>query len=630
MSRFRLLMALAACLGAAPVLAAPAYKVVDLGPTGLFSNLMEVNEVTPRGMVVGTCAFSDFAPRGKQACVFTDGAWHDITHHGYARGVGADNAGDVLVEAALLSDLDDTVYLYPADGSPARMISSPTGSTTVVASGITGNGLIGGYSTPYPISGQACFLWRDGVMATIPAPANCNGRVVNEAGWFMGTAQRSPTQPNAPFTWDGQHLRWLPRTYHGAPYYLADANAAGHAVGGTAAPDAGRALLWDGHDVVALGVLPGLTSSYAAALNDHDQVVGVSKGTQDGQDVARGFLYDDGTLTALADLVHGKGASHWTFDTPTDINDAGVIVGTGTLDGVGHGWMLVPAGHGAKPRGVPAGYVLTPHGWFDPACLVSLAGDEQVLPSGRVRNAAGSERSLGSCAAPHFGAGGQPADVGGPGGSDGPFSGWIEWSYQTLDAPAAVKSLEATWTVPSAPSRVAGQTLYIFPGARSYPATGSILQPVLAWNAQGDQAWSMTNWNCCIAGKAYSGSPMKVATGDVVRGKIEGANCGPNGVCHDWSVRSADLTTGRSSTFKTKAYGQAFNNFFGGVLEAFGLSTCDQMPANGSIDLHDIVVTGTDGSTLLPTWSTQASAAYCATGVAASADDTSLTFSTTR
>jgi hypothetical protein len=35
--------------------------------------------------------------------------------------------------------------------------------------------------------------------------------------------------------------------------------------------------------------------------------------------------------------------SGWTLSDATDVNDAGIIVGYGTLKGVNHSFMLVPA-----------------------------------------------------------------------------------------------------------------------------------------------------------------------------------------------------------------------------------------------------------------------------------------------
>jgi hypothetical protein len=40
-----------------------------------------------------------------------------------------------------------------------------------------------------------------------------------------------------------------------------------------------------------------------------------------------------------------SGATGWSLITANDVNDAGVIVGNGTLDGVPHAFMLTPAAH---------------------------------------------------------------------------------------------------------------------------------------------------------------------------------------------------------------------------------------------------------------------------------------------
>ena len=83
-----------------------------------------------------------------------------------------------------------------------------------------------------------------------------------------------------------------------------------------------QAFLWahGAAQAVNLGTLDGDPLAQAFAINQHRQVVGVSFGGQLG---ARAFLYQDGTLHDLNDLVD----SDDVFLSAQDINDAGQITG---------------------------------------------------------------------------------------------------------------------------------------------------------------------------------------------------------------------------------------------------------------------------------------------------------------
>lgn len=82
-----------------------------------------------------------------------------------------------------------------------------------------------------------------------------------------------------------------------------------------------HAFLWDGgSSATDLGTLDNDLLSEAFALNDRDQVVGVSFGGSAG---SRAFLYQDGIMRNLNDLVD----SDDVLLSAQDINDAGVITG---------------------------------------------------------------------------------------------------------------------------------------------------------------------------------------------------------------------------------------------------------------------------------------------------------------
>lgn len=138
----------------------------------------------------------------------------------------------------------------------------------------------------------------------------------------------------------------------------------------------GRACLWKERTFVDLGMLPGDTYSVAVAINRRDEVVGDSK----TGGVIRAFLWKDGVMTELGALdrdakshaldinddglvigASGGRACLWRNEKPYDlnrlippdsgwrlesasaINDAGLIVGQGTVHGQRRAFLLTPS-----------------------------------------------------------------------------------------------------------------------------------------------------------------------------------------------------------------------------------------------------------------------------------------------
>jgi probable HAF family extracellular repeat protein len=87
-----------------------------------------------------------------------------------------------------------------------------------------------------------------------------------------------------------------------------------------------------------IGVLPGGNGSIAFGVNNGGQVVGHSVS---GNDVTA-FLYSGGVMTDLNDVI--APGSGWVLRSAGDINDDGVIVGEGKLNGEDRGFLLYPPG----------------------------------------------------------------------------------------------------------------------------------------------------------------------------------------------------------------------------------------------------------------------------------------------
>lgn len=283
----------------------------------------------------------------------------------------------------------------------------------------------------------------------------------------------------------------------------------------------------------------------------------------------------------------------------------------------------------ARPLGVPADYVVTPNGMFHPSCVIHVADGERVDAQGNVVRRDGSVAKTAACAHPRFVARPGAVERIEPGMQPTLFNGWVADSNSNPNVTPPAKKMVANFVVPSGPTTKSGQVLYYFPGLEDASGVQTILQPVLAWNGFKDSRWTMTNWNCCKDGKTWHGSTIPVNTGDKIKGSMIGANCS-NGACTNWTIKSVDKNTGQSTSFDTEGFGQAFDWYFGGAKEAYGVDRCSQYPSNGSITFSNIHVYDLNGNESTPSsWNTMKSsdAPACNYGVAVTKSVTKITFS---
>lgn len=164
---------------------------------------------------------------------------------------------------------------------------------------------------------------------------------INERGTVAGISETAEGQRHA-FLWRDGRVTDL-GTLHAAGHsyvggdllnqFYADDNALnerGHVAGTSIGASGSRAFLWRDGRMVDLGTLGG-GSSQAAAVNNQDQVVGMSE-TADG--VTHAFLWEEGVMTDIGALA-GPGTSR-----ATDINDRGHITGM-VVDPVDHSSQAV-------------------------------------------------------------------------------------------------------------------------------------------------------------------------------------------------------------------------------------------------------------------------------------------------
>ncbi|WP_186164080.1 hypothetical protein [Burkholderia gladioli] len=262
----------------------------------------------------------------------------------------------------------------------------------------------------------------------------------------------------------------------------------------------------------------------------------------------------------------------------------------------------------ARPANVPLDYVVTPNGYFSPACVQVIHQNETLRTDGSILQKNGAVRSAAKCDRPHFDRAGHSiaATANGPvqaqsasGTVEPTYTGWIESA--NYNNGSNVGRLRATWKVPSVPGDAQNQTVFFFPGLEQLPTVQSILQPVLGWNGFGDHTWTIASWNCCTAGTTTHTDPVNVAPGDEIIGDTYSL-CGV-GVynCGSWAIVTQDTTSGRSVTLNTSPQGN-LQWVFGGVLEVYGISNCNQLPPQAMTQFYGVTVWDTNGNVLSPPW----------------------------
>ena len=255
------------------------------------------------------------------------------------------------------------------------------------------------------------------------------------------------------------------------------------------------------------------------------------------------------------------------------------------LAGIPAAQAQTPAG-ADRPATVPAGYVVTPFGYFHASCVRHLAeGDVLQSDERTIRHADGTAVQTPACAYPHYGANGMAVSAGARVLQNPKITGWIESASSEVSN--AFSALSVEWSVPNTPSTNDGQTLYYFPGLENSVNAPIILQPVLGWNADFTGAWGIASWNCCHKGAVYESVVHQVSPGDTIYGAM---TCAVKGnPCRSWNIVTTDMQNGLSSRMaQAPAFNQTFNWALGGVLEVYNVKQCTDFPSNGSISFNDI------------------------------------------
>jgi hypothetical protein len=166
-------------------------------------------------------------------------------------------------------------------------------------------------------------------------------------------------------------------------------------------------------------------------------------------------------------------------------------------------------------------------------------------------------------------------------------NGWVEDSQWDVSLKKGdnVEWIQGYWVVPSAP-KTNGALIYLFNGVEPQVNSGSwIMQPVLQYgvgHAGGGNYWAMASW--LVGSKAYFSTLTPVNTGDVLIGTTQ--ETGDAGGKLHYLIDAYDDTTGSNSQLSVWSKGIQWAWAFAGVLEAYGVKSCSDFPASGSVDFY--------------------------------------------
>ena len=291
------------------VLAEVRYTVTDLG--GVFNQAVgQARAINNAGQVAGWSGDYAFLYSGGTMTALNTSPNYSIHSHGW----GINSAGQVAGDYVTGGNFHACIY---SDGTRTDLGTIGDG-TQSYARAINDSGHVAGYSQTNGSGPEHAFLYRDGTMTDL---GTLSGRLysfayaVNNADQVVGRCE------SRAFLYSGGLMTDLGAAYfspsdESCAYGINDSGQiVGYANFGYASH---RAFLISGGTATQLGTLD-CPDSEAYGINSAGLVVGMS-----GE---RAFLYADGLMTDLNDLIDP--AAGWDLHCATAINDNGQIVGYG-------------------------------------------------------------------------------------------------------------------------------------------------------------------------------------------------------------------------------------------------------------------------------------------------------------
>lgn len=246
----------------------------------------------------------------------------------------------VAIYRPTISSSDTSVAYY---SGTAWTLLGKFGSEFAWPNDINDSGQIAGSYKP---SGSAvrAFIYTSGTITVIPVPGKVVGESayndtveINNAGMVSGRFKDTSNIDKA-YIFDGSTVHELGTIADPLPgrySYGTGLNNAGHSVDVSQNSSyRRRAFLYKESTMMDLGTLEG--NSHASDINNTDMVVG------DYIDInsdTRAFIHNGTEMQDLTSLLNNN---EWILEKARNINDAGMIIGTGLINNEVHGYLLIP------------------------------------------------------------------------------------------------------------------------------------------------------------------------------------------------------------------------------------------------------------------------------------------------
>ncbi|AXQ75390.1 hypothetical protein IXO675_011135 [Xanthomonas oryzae pv. oryzae] len=256
---------------------------------------------------------------------------------------------------------------------------------------------------------------------------------------------------------------------------------------------------------------------------------------------------------------------------------------------------------GTRPADVPADYVITPFGYFSPACVQQIHSGDQITLDGGIQRITGSLEQRKICSQDNFTRDGVRVKPDGRtlegklartmDGNSGEQTKAVHLqkiahdylAYGIYITSQPMGRIVASWNVPPNPRVRSNQIIYFFPGMQA----DTIMQPVLSYLGKSN-TWDLSSWNCCKDGTVFTSDSIPAKSGDHIVGDTY-STCKSGVACNRWNIDTKNITSGRSVRLKTALYAK-MKLICGGALEVYNVARCDEFPDGGILTFSDISV----------------------------------------
>jgi probable HAF family extracellular repeat protein len=322
----------------ASLCSAQTYTVTNLG-TLSGDNYSVARGINATGEVAG--AVGSDRNNTSDVSLYSAGAWTSLGTLGGTSGIG--NAINASGQVAGYSTNAAKTYRAFISSGDTLIDIGDLGGGSAVAYGINNSGQVVGSAVTTSGSNHP-FLYSNGIMTDLGTLGSPNGNAwwnsakgVNSAGVVIGTSYDAQGNFFA-FTWRNGVMTKM-GTLGGSWSEGFAINNKGQTtgIGYTKNNLTAHAFLGSGGKMTDLGALGNtLNASWGLSINNSGVIVGYS----DFQSTYHAFIYSGGKMRDLNGLI--PAGSGWVLEQAFGINDAGQIVGTGTIGGAERAFLLTP------------------------------------------------------------------------------------------------------------------------------------------------------------------------------------------------------------------------------------------------------------------------------------------------